>query len=113
LYLSDRVTITLIDHAQRSMRGDNQEIIRKNRRARDWIIENVALSAAQRKTLDGYSHYFCAIHSYLDDDRAQGLRHLLSAVKGIGVNARIAALLVKMMVGQKRLHKASGRFKRS
>ena len=112
LYLSDRVTITLIDHDRRSMRGDNREIIRKNRLARDWIVENVPLTTAQRKILDGYSHYFCAIHSYLDDNRREGLGHLLNAVKGIGVNARVAALLVKMMVGQKRLHKASGRLKR-
>ncbi|HEX8775530.1 MAG TPA: glycosyltransferase family 2 protein [Pyrinomonadaceae bacterium] len=109
LYLSDKVTITLIDHAQRSMRGDNREIIRKNRLARDWIVENVPLSPAQAKALDGYSHYFCAIHSYLDGDRRQGLRHLYHAVKGAGFSARVASLLAKLIVGQKLLHKASGR----
>ncbi|HEX8145382.1 MAG TPA: glycosyltransferase family A protein [Pyrinomonadaceae bacterium] len=113
LYLSDHVTITMIDHAQRSMRGDNREIIRKNRLARDWIVENVSLSAAQRKVLDGYSHYFCAIHSYLDGDRREGLRHLFSAVKGTGLNARVAALLLKIIAGQKLLHTASGRSQNS
>jgi glycosyltransferase involved in cell wall biosynthesis len=113
LYLSDRVTVTLVDHDTRSMRGDNREIIRKNRLARDWIMENVALSAAQKKILDGYSHYFCAIHSYLEDDRREGLRHLYSAVKGTGLNTRTAALLIKMLVGQKRLHSAARRFKKS
>lgn len=113
LYLIDRVTISLIDHANRSMRGDNQEIIRKNRLARDWIIENVALSAAQKKILDGYSHYFCAIHSYLDGKRRAGLRHLYHAAKGIGVTANVAALVAKMFIGQKLLHKASARFKKS
>lgn len=113
LYLSGKVTITLIDHAQRSMRGDNREIIRKNRLARDWIVENVPLSTAQRKVLDGYSHYFCAIHSYLDGERAEGLRHLYHAVEGVGLNARVASLLAKLIVGQKLLHKASGRFRKS
>lgn len=113
LYLSDQVTITLIDHAQRSMRGDNGEIIRKNRLAHDWIVEHVALSTAQRKVLDGYSHYFCAIHSYLDGDRAEGLRHLYHAVKGTRLNARVAVLFAKLIVGRKLLHKASGGFKKS
>jgi|SRR5215213_5897870 len=113
LYLIDKVTITLIDHAQRSMRGDNREIIRKNRMARDWIVDNVALSTAQRKVLDGYSHYFCAIHSYLDAERAEGLRHLYHAVRGTGLNARVVNLFAKLIVGQKLLHKASGRLRKS
>ena len=113
LYLGDKVTITLIDHALRSMRGDNREIIRKNRLARDWIVENVPLSPAQRKVLDGYSHYFCAIHSYLDGDRTEGLRHLYNAVKGTGASVRVVALLAKLIVGQKLLHTAYGRFKKS
>jgi glycosyltransferase involved in cell wall biosynthesis len=107
LYLSDRVTISLIDHANRSMRGNNQEIIRKNRLARDWIMKNVPLGEDQKNILDGYSHYFCAIHSYLDGDRKQGLRHLSEARRRIGINRQIAALFVKLMVGQKLLHKAT------
>ena len=109
LYLSDQVTISLIDHANRSMRGNNQEIIRKNRLACDWIMEHVTLSGEQKKILDGYSHYFCAIHSYLDGDRKNGLRHLSRAAKRIGVNKQIAALLAKMIVGQKLLHTAARR----
>lgn len=107
MYLSDRVTISLVDHDNRSMRGNNQEIIRKNRLARDWILENVPLSEDQKRILDGYSHYFCAIHSYLDTDRARGLNHLYHAFKRIGVNRRVAALLLKMIVGRKLLLKAS------
>ncbi len=113
LYLSDRVTISLIDHANRSMRGNNQEIIRKNRRARDWIMENVALSDDQKRILDGYSYYFCAIHSYLDGDRKNGLRYLSSAGRKLGVTKNAAALFVKLMIGQKLLHKASKAIKKS
>lgn len=113
LYLRDQVTISLIDHSTRSMRGDNQEIIRKNRLACDWITENVALSSDQQKILDGYSHYFCAIHSYLDGDRRKGLGHLYSAAKRIGVKRNWAALFVKTIVGQKLLHKASRRSAKS
>lgn len=112
LYLSDRVTISLIDHANRSMRGNNQEIIRKNRLARDWIMENVPLSEAQQKILDGYSHYFCAIHSYLDGDRKEGLRHLSHARRRIGINKQLAALFAKLIVGQKLLRKAAGKLKK-
>jgi GalNAc5-diNAcBac-PP-undecaprenol beta-1,3-glucosyltransferase len=112
LYLSDRVTISLIDHVNRSMRGNNQEIIRKNRLARDWIIEHVPLGAEQKKILDGYSHYFCAIHSYLDGDRSHGLRHLAHARRQIGINKQIVALFIKLIAGQKLLHKAAGKFKK-
>jgi glycosyltransferase involved in cell wall biosynthesis len=112
LYLSDRVTISLIDHANRSMRGNNQEIISKNRRACGWIMENVALDEGQKRILDGYSHYFCAIHSYLDGDWKNGLRYLASARRRIGVNKNIAALFVKLMIGQKLLHKASSMIKK-
>ncbi len=107
MYLSNHVTISLVDHAMRSMRGNNQEIIRKNRLARDWILENVPLNEDQKRTLNGYSHYFCAIHSYLDNDRRRGLGHLFSAAKSIGVNRRVVALLLKMMIGRKLLRKAS------
>jgi glycosyltransferase involved in cell wall biosynthesis len=113
LYLCDRVTITLVDHDKRSMRGDNREIIRKNRLARDFIMEHVELSDEQRKVLDGYSHYFCAIHAYLEDDRREGLRHLYSAAKEIGPSGQMAALLLKMIVGQKRLHRVARKLRRS
>lgn len=112
LYLSDQVTITLIDHASRSMRGNNREIIRKNRLACAWIMENVPLGEDQKKILDGYSHYFCAIHSYLDGDRKEGLRHLAHAERRIGVNKQILALFAKLTVGQKLLHKAAAKFKK-
>ncbi|HEX8135990.1 MAG TPA: glycosyltransferase family A protein [Pyrinomonadaceae bacterium] len=113
LYLSDSVTITLVDHDKRSMRGDNREIIRKNRWARDFIMEHVELSREQRRVLDGYSHYFCAIHAYLEGDRREGLKHLYSAVKEIGPSARTAALLLKLMVGQKRLHSVARKLRRT
>jgi GalNAc5-diNAcBac-PP-undecaprenol beta-1,3-glucosyltransferase len=92
------------------MRGNNQEIIRKNRLARDWIIENVPLAEDQQKILDGYSHYFCAIHSYLDGDRKEGLRHLAHARRQIGINKQMVALFAKLLAGQKLLHKAAGKF---
>jgi GalNAc5-diNAcBac-PP-undecaprenol beta-1,3-glucosyltransferase len=72
-------------------------------------MEHVPLGADQKKILDGYSHYFCAIHSYLDGDRRQGLRHLSSAARQIGINKQVAALFAKMIVGQKLLHKAAGK----
>ncbi|HEV2915753.1 MAG TPA: glycosyltransferase family A protein [Pyrinomonadaceae bacterium] len=113
LYLSERVTISLVDHANRSMRGDNREIIRKNRLARDWITERVPLSEDQLRVLDGYSHYFCAIHSYLEGDRRNGFRHLYQAARTIGLKANVAALWLKLVIGQKLLRRASRGFKRA
>lgn len=107
LYLSDRVTISLVDHAERSMRGDNREIVRKNRLARDWISERVPLNDEQKRILDGYSHYFCAIHCYLDNERTRSLDHLYKAARKIGLKPRVLALLVKTLIGRGMVQKAA------
>lgn len=105
IYIGDEVTISMIDHAQRSMRGDNSEIVRKRLLAKDWIDENIGLSSEQRRLLDGYSYYFCAIHSYLDGNRKNSLMYLWYATRKLGANAKINALFVKTLIGFRHVQK--------
>ncbi len=105
IYIDGRTTISLVDHDSRSMRGDNREIIEKHLLAREWLLAKLDLSAMQRKILEGHSEYFCAVHSYLDDDRRSAARHLFNAAKKLGVDFRLAALFVKSMVGRSLVRK--------
>lgn len=99
IYIDGRTTISLVDHANRSMRGDNREIIEKHLLAREWLLAKVDLTAAQRKTLEGHSDYFCAVHNYVDNNRINTMRYLFRSSKNIGVNSNIAALFIKNLIG--------------
>jgi len=107
IYIDGRTTISLVDHVNRSMRGDNREIIEKHLLAREWLLAKLDLSAVQRVILEGHSEYFCAVHSYLDDDRRSAARHLFNAAKKLGVDFRLAALFVKSLIGRSLIRKLS------
>ena len=99
VYLVDAVTLTMNDHAARSMRSDNTALVRKLQLALAWMLARVALNPPQRRTLTGRVHYLCAIHAYADNHRAQALRFArLAAPKLPRVQA--AVLLVRCLVGQ-------------
>jgi len=51
IYIVDEITLTMIDHDGRSMRGDQQDIINKNILATQWIENNVDLTPKQKRIL--------------------------------------------------------------
>jgi glycosyltransferase involved in cell wall biosynthesis len=99
IYIGEKVTMTVNDHDKRSMRSDNQEVIKKRLLAKDWIISNVSLSDSQIKILESHTYYFCAIHSYLDNRRRDAFKYLFNSVKMSGVNLRLGLLLIKTLLG--------------
>lgn len=102
IYLVDKVTISVVDHSERSMQEDNQQIIQKRLLATDWIIKNVKLDNSQIIILKGYSYYFCAIHGYLDDNRIQALKYYGMYIRHIGPSFMLnLLLLIKIIVGKK------------
>ncbi len=101
LILIDQVTITLYDHSGRSMRGDNKILISKTLLAGKWIHEQLPLNEAEFKILDAHINYFCAIHSYLDNNRKSGLNYLSKAINRTGLRTKYLLLLVKILVGRK------------
>ena len=109
IYISDKVTSTMNDHDQRSMRNNNQELIKSKLLAKDWIISNLNLSSGQLKIVEGHTYYFCAIHSYLDNRRRDAFKYLFDSVKRDGVNLRLGLLLVKTLLGYQLVQKFKGR----
>lgn len=73
VYIIDAVTLTMNDHAARSMRSDNIALVCKLQLALDWMLARVRLSAEQRKALTGRVYYLCAIHTYSDEHRMKSL----------------------------------------
>jgi glycosyltransferase involved in cell wall biosynthesis len=109
IYIGDKVTMAVNDHNQRSMRSDNQEVIKRKLLAKDWIISNVTLSDSQIKILESHTYYFCAIHSYLDNRRRDAFKYLFNSVKRSGVNLRLGLLLIKTLLGYQLVQKIKGR----
>jgi len=99
IYIRNEITITVVDHAGRSMRSDNRRIIEKKLLAAEWIAVRVNLSEQQKRILSGRVFYFCAIHSYLDGDRKSAMQHLFKTSKKLGVSANIAVLFIKSLIG--------------
>jgi hypothetical protein len=57
IYIRNEITITVVDHAGRSMRSDNRRIIEKLLAA-EWIAVRVNLSEQQKRILSGRVFYF-------------------------------------------------------
>ena len=91
--LVDALTLTMNDHDQRSMRADNQGLIRGLELAAGWMQQHLTLTATQRRALLGRLHYLCAIHAYIDGYQAQALHYAWRALPGLPSRARAALLL--------------------
>lgn len=96
--LVDAITLTMNDHDQRSMRSDNQGLIRRLDLAAGWMQQHLALSADQRHRLLGRVYYLCAIHAYADGHRRQALRYTRQAAPGLSVKTTML-LLVRSLLG--------------
>jgi glycosyltransferase involved in cell wall biosynthesis len=101
LYLVDHVTLLMLDHENRSMRGNNDILVSKTKMAIDWITMNVDLAPHEYRSLSAHANYFCAIHKYLDSDRSISLRYLFQAIRDGGFRMKYIVLLVKIIVGRK------------
>jgi glycosyltransferase involved in cell wall biosynthesis len=91
--LVDALTLTMNDHDQRSMRADNQGLIRRLELAAGWMQQHLTLMPAQRRTLLGRLYYLCAIHAHIDGYQAQAMRFAWRARPGLPGQAGVALLL--------------------
>lgn len=104
LYLSGKTTVRMNEHAERSMRF-NQLIVERRLKACDYILTHFALTSRERKDLIGYTAYFCSIHTYLDHQRAAGIRHLSRAMRYLGLKSNLLSLFAKLLFGRKTIGK--------
>lgn len=91
--LVDALTLTMNDHDQRSMRADNQGLIRRLELAAGWMQQHLTLTPPQRRTLLGRLYYLCAIHAHIDGYQAQALRFAWRAAPELPGQAGAALLL--------------------
>jgi glycosyltransferase involved in cell wall biosynthesis len=96
--LLDAVTLTMNDHDQRSMRADNEALVRRMELAWQWMQHHLTLSNAQRQRLRGRVYYLCAIHAYADGRRGPALRYARLAGASLGLKTR-ALLLARIIAG--------------
>lgn len=99
IYLIDRVTISVRHHDERSM-ANNTKVIAARKKATDWAVQHLRLSASQERTLKAYSHYFCAIHFYLDGQRPTAWQEIKASLSNGGPKKELAILFLKTLVGK-------------
>jgi glycosyltransferase involved in cell wall biosynthesis len=98
IQLVDALTLTMNDHDQRSMRADNQGLIRRLELAADWMQQHLTLTVAQRQHLLGRVYYLCAIHAYADGYRGQAFRFARRAIPGLSPKT-VVLLLARIALG--------------
>jgi len=100
IFIKDSIGVTMRQHDERSM-SNNQQVIEARWKATDWILNNLSLSAQEKKKLIAWSHYFCGIHQYLDYKRAASLKEAFAAIRTDGFQKKFILLLVKSIAGRK------------
>ena len=100
LLIIDRITLTMLDHEDRSMRKE-KDIIKRKLSATEWIDINLKLTKSQFNILQAYSFYFCGIHSYIDGQNKEGRQFVMKAIKLVGINLRFLILAIKLLLGRR------------
>jgi glycosyltransferase involved in cell wall biosynthesis len=98
--LVDAVTLTMNDHDQRSMRADNQGLIRRLELAAGWMQQHLKMDHSQQRQLLGRVYYLCAIHAYADGHRRQALHYTQRAAPGLGYKTAVL-LVARVLIGQR------------
>lgn len=91
--LIDALTLTMNDHDMRSMRADNQGLIKRLELATDWMQQHLTLTKAQRRQLLGNLYYLCSIHAHIDGYQKQAIQFALKAAPGLTITTTAALLL--------------------
>lgn len=91
--LVDALTLTMNDHDQRSMRADNQGLIRRLELAASWMQQHLNMSPKQRQRLLSRLYYLCAIHAHIDGYQAQSLGFAKRALPGLEIRAGLVLLV--------------------
>jgi len=99
LFMVDKVTMSMRDHPNRSMRANHQLVIQRRLNALNYLLNNRYFSEKQIQTLSGWSYYFCAIHHYIIGAKKQGFLFLIKAIKAIGFNSKFILLFLKILIG--------------
>ena len=100
IYIKNEIGVTMRQHDERSM-SNNQKVIEARKKALEWALNKIELSAEAKKILIAWSHYFCGIHQYLDHKGAAAIKEAITAVKIEGLKKPFLVLIMKSIVGRK------------
>ena len=100
IFISNEVCLSMRQHNERSM-NNNQKVIDARKKAMEWVIKNLSLSEDEKKQLIGWSHYFCAVHQYLNFNRIASLKEVIAAINEAGMNKKFLLLFFKSIIGRK------------
>lgn len=101
IYLIDTCTVIMFDHDLRSMRGDQDKIIKARLLATEYIYANYNLSKTQYNILFGHSYLFCAIHSYIGKNIKSSIKFLFLSYKLLEINEVFFRNFIKFLIGKK------------
>ncbi|MBI3500642.1 MAG: N-acetyl sugar amidotransferase [Bacteroidetes bacterium] len=102
IYLINKTAVLMNEHPNQSMHN-NTKVISARMLAMEWIIEKKILNNEQKKKMQGYSFFFCAIHSYLDSNRRKAFNYLFRSIKYNIPTYKTFLLFIKIIVGRKNI----------
>ncbi|MEM8524323.1 MAG: glycosyltransferase family 2 protein [Bacteroidota bacterium] len=103
IFLADELTITMIDHAGRSMKNHPLRIERKIKTA-IYLLTKMRLTVKEQKKLLGYAYYHCSIHAYLMFNRTEAFQLLKKAIQYLGINSKVAYMGIRNFVGRRNIN---------
>jgi len=94
IFIKDIICVHMQQHAGRSM-AQNQVVIKARRNATEWVLKNMSLSNSEAKKLKIWSHYFCAVHEYLDGNKKKSIEESVQVLRLGGLKGKFALLFIK------------------
>ncbi|MBC7863672.1 MAG: hypothetical protein IAF38_11905, partial [Bacteroidia bacterium] len=55
----------------------------------------------EKRKIIGFTSYFCAIHTYLDNDKRAGIKWIFSSMRSLGIKKDLLSLMLKLVFGRK------------
>lgn len=109
IYLVDKTTYHIVDHAERSMTADLNLVAERMQEASGWILEHVELDSSEQRILKGYSAYFSAMNSFQAKDKKAAWRYLRDGLRATGWRSAYLPLIIRLLLGRHIRFKPEGR----
>jgi GalNAc5-diNAcBac-PP-undecaprenol beta-1,3-glucosyltransferase len=100
IYLIDKFTMTVNNHENRTMQN-NQKAIAARIAVTDYLLPKLELPDHELHIFRGKGYEFCAIHSYIDNNRKEALKYWKLTTKELGFSIKQFILLIKILIGKK------------
>ncbi|MFM2208281.1 MAG: hypothetical protein RL213_2256 [Bacteroidota bacterium] len=98
IFVIDKTTYHLVDHADRSMRADQGIVARRMDRAVAWILKNIPFEESEKRIVSGYAAYFSAANFLQAGERSESFRRLKKAIHATGFRFSYLPLVIRLVV---------------